>query len=115
LWFVWHDGAVFVNSLSRSRRARDLAAGSPVALCVDLGDSYGELRGAVLSGRLEDAGGDPRLDSARALFAGKYFGGADLPPLRSHVWLVLRPKRVVSWDFRKIPPGKDRRLEATRG
>src|SRR5688500_14148804 len=27
LWFVWHDGAMYLNSLKRSRRSRDLAHG----------------------------------------------------------------------------------------
>jgi hypothetical protein len=32
--------------------------------------------------------------------------------LKSHQWLRLRPDRVASWDFRKIPSGRDRRLDA---
>ena len=48
LWFVWRDGAIWVNSLRRSKRSHDLADGSAVALCVDTGVRYEELRGAVL-------------------------------------------------------------------
>lgn len=114
MWFVWHAGEVWVNNLRRSRRSRDVAAGSPVAVCVDDGDAYAELRGAVLYGRFRDATGDDRLPAVRAAFAGKYWGGAEVPDRRSHVWLRLAPERVASWDFRKIPSGRDRRLEATR-
>ena len=116
LWFVWHDGAMWVNNLRKSRRSKDLAAGSRAALCVDEGEEYQELRGAVLYGTFEEAESvkNAPLAGVRAAFARKYWGGADVPELRSHVWLRLVPEKIVSWDFRKIPQGRDRRLEAAR-
>ncbi len=111
LWFVWHGGAVWINSLKRSRRTYDVAAGSAVALCVDTGAAYEELRGAVLYGRLVPATGVTDLDRVKAAFARKYWGLDEIPDLKSHAWLLLRPDRVVSWDFRKIPSGRDKRLE----
>ena len=114
LWFVWQDGAVWINNLRRSKRSRDVEAGSPVALCVDTGILYGELRGAVLYGRFTEATDHPDLQAARRAFAGKYWGGHEVPDIRSHVWLRLEPDRIASWDFRKIPAGKDRRLEDAR-
>jgi nitroimidazol reductase NimA-like FMN-containing flavoprotein (pyridoxamine 5'-phosphate oxidase superfamily) len=114
LWFVWLDGEIFVNNLRRSKRSHDLARGSRVALCIDDGVAYAELRGAVFYGRFVEAGSDERLADVRRRFAEKYWGGADVPDLRSHVWLRLDREKVVSWDFRKIPSGADRRLEAGR-
>jgi nitroimidazol reductase NimA-like FMN-containing flavoprotein (pyridoxamine 5'-phosphate oxidase superfamily) len=113
MWFVWHDGALWLSSLRRSRRTRDLAAGSPVAACVDAGLDYGELRGAVLYGRPEEATGDERLAAIREAFARKYWGGTWMPEVRSHVWLRMVPDRIVSWDFRKIPVGRDPRLRSS--
>lgn len=109
LWYVWEGGAMYFNSLKRSRRAR--ARGSRVAACVDGGEAYGELRGAVLYGVLEDAGD---LQHIRQKFGDKYFNGVEIPMTKSHEWLVLRPDKTVSWDFKKIPTGRDRRLEAQR-
>lgn len=114
LWFVWHGGAIWVNNLRRSRRTRDIAAGSKAALCVDTGVQYGELRGAVLYGRFEEATGDPGIGEARRAFAQKYWGGNEVPDIKSHVWIKMVPERVVSWDFRKIPAGRDKRLEQAR-
>lgn len=114
LWFVWHDGAIWVNNLRRSRRSRDIAAGSRAALCIDTGVQYGELRGAVLYGTFDDATEHPGVAGARAAFAEKYWGGHEVPDIRSHVWIRLGPDRIVSWDFRKIPAGRDRRLEEAR-
>jgi nitroimidazol reductase NimA-like FMN-containing flavoprotein (pyridoxamine 5'-phosphate oxidase superfamily) len=115
LWFVWHEGAMYLNSLNRSRRGRDITHGSRVAACVDAGDTYGELHGAVLYGSLkpvEDAAVGTRV---RKLFGDKYWDGRDIREARSHTWYVLEPEEIVSWDFKKIPQGRDRRLEAKEG
>jgi nitroimidazol reductase NimA-like FMN-containing flavoprotein (pyridoxamine 5'-phosphate oxidase superfamily) len=114
LWFVWHEGAVWINNLRKSRRSRDVSHGSPVALCVDTGHEYGELRGAVLYGRFDVAPGDATMPEIRRAFGRKYWGDVEIPDVKSHVWLRLIPEKVVSWDFRKIPPQRDRRVEATR-
>jgi hypothetical protein len=112
LWFVWHEGALYINSLKRSRRTRDIERGSRVSACVDAGESYAELHGAVLYGRFAEAGDVPHI---RKLFGEKYWGGIDIPVTKSHSWLVMRPDKIVSWDFKKIPTGRDRRLQATEG
>jgi general stress protein 26 len=111
LWFVWHDGSMYFNSLKRSRRAHDVERGSRVSACVDAGHEYAELRGAILYGVIEDAGDVPDI---RQMFGDKYWGGIEIPEVKSHRWLVLRPDKIVSWDFKKIPTGRDRRLEAQR-
>ena len=112
LWFVWRDGVVWINNLRRSRRSRDLQNGSNVALCVDTGVDYGELRGVVIYGRFRPAGDEPALPEVKTAFAEKYWGRSAIPDLKSHEWLLLRPERIASWDFRKIPSGRDRRLDA---
>lgn len=110
LWFVWHDKALWISSLKKSRRTRDLEAGSQVAVCVDTGIEYSELKGCVLYGSFEPAPEGSDFEEARKLFADEYFGGLDLGTLRSHKWLRLRPDRIASWDFAKIPPKADPRL-----
>lgn len=116
LWFVWFDGVIWINNLKRSRRTRDVRAGSPVALCVDGGLEYQELRGAVAYGHftLVDPA-DPRIEQVRHLFYDKYWGGNPVPDTKSHEWLHLTPERLATWDFRKIGAGRDPRLDATGG
>ena len=111
LWFLWREGAIWLTSLRRSKRQADLKAGSKVALCVDTGKDYSELRGAVLYGTPVEADADPGLPEARKAFAQKNWGIDDLPDIKSHVWLKVVPDRIVSWDFRKIPASKDPRLK----
>jgi nitroimidazol reductase NimA-like FMN-containing flavoprotein (pyridoxamine 5'-phosphate oxidase superfamily) len=115
LWFVWHDGAIWINNLRKARRTRDMAAGSKVALCIDTGHDYFELHGAVLYGTAQEVSpDDPALPVIRKAFGDKYFGGIDIPDVKSHQWLRMVPDEIVSWDFRKIPAGRDGRAELSK-
>lgn len=111
MWFVWHDGAIWLNSLIRSKRTKDLASGSPVALCVDAGHDYFELRGAVLYGTPEEVTEETVTTKARRLFGRKYWNIDEIPVTKSHTWLRVKPDKIVSWDFKKIPANKDPRLK----
>jgi len=108
LWFVWQDGALWLTSLSRSQRWIDLQNDPRIAVVVDAGEDYGELRGVELRGRVEVVGEVPRtgepvseLDGPEQAFADKYSGGTIVRDGR-HAWLRLVPEKVTSWDFRKI-------------
>src|SRR5687767_13009348 len=79
LWFVWHDGAIWLNSLTKSRRHTHLRSGRPVGLVVDDGQRYDELRGVRMSGRPAVADADDAAPVVR-LFARKYFGIPDGEP-----------------------------------
>ncbi|MFI1972413.1 pyridoxamine 5-phosphate oxidase [Streptomyces cinnamoneus] len=114
LWFAWDGRALWLYSLTRSRRWADLRHDPRLAVVVDDGLAYGELRGAELSGAVAFVGEVPRtgepcpeLAAPERLFAAKYFGAGDLPHDGRHAWLRLVPESVVSWDFRKLalPPG----------
>ncbi|MEU5213704.1 pyridoxamine 5'-phosphate oxidase family protein [Streptomyces sp. NPDC020742] len=110
LWFAWDGTALWLYSLTRSKRWAQLRKDPRLAVLVDDGDAYGELRGVELTGRAEFVGEAPRtgepcpeLDAPERLFAQKHFGAAALPHDGRHAWLRLLPDTVVSWDFRKIP------------
>ncbi|MCQ4084869.1 pyridoxamine 5'-phosphate oxidase family protein [Streptomyces sp. RB6PN25] len=109
LWYVWDGSALWLYSLVRSLRWADLHRDPRVAVVVDDGVDYGELRGAELSGPVEFVGEAPRtgepcpeLDAPERLFAAKNFGLEAMPHDGRHAWLRLVPERIVSWDFRKI-------------
>lgn len=110
LWFVWVDGKLWLHSLSRSQRWKDIERDPRIAVVVDLGERYDELRGVELRGRAESVGEVPRtgieenaeLDAVERAFAAKYLGGNDFGYDGRHAWLRLAPERVYSWDFRKL-------------
>lgn len=108
LWFGWSGGALWLFSITRSKRWRDLERDPRVSVVVDAGTEYTELRGVELSGRAEQVGEvprgdgpDPALAEIERVFAGKYMGGTFYADGR-HAWLRIVPDRIVSWDFRKL-------------
>ncbi|MFE9685505.1 pyridoxamine 5'-phosphate oxidase family protein [Streptomyces sp. NPDC006285] len=109
LWFAWDGKSLWLYSITRSKRWADLRRDPRVAVVVDTGEEYGELRGVELSGSVEVVGEVPRtgepcpeLDAVERLFARKNFGIEELPHDGRHAWLRLTPEATASWDFRKL-------------
>ena len=109
LWFVWDGASLWLYSLTDSKRWNDVACDPRVAVLVDAGVAYDELRGVELRGRAEAVGEIPRtatpdtaLEQAERLFAQKYLGGGEMIHDGKHAWLRCTPDYVRSWDFRKL-------------
>ncbi|CUM42757.1 pyridoxamine 5'-phosphate oxidase family protein [Streptomyces gardneri] len=109
LWFAWDGRALWLYSLTRSRRWSEMRADPRIAVVVDDGEEYGELRGVELSGTVEFVGEAPRtgepfpaLEAPEQLFAAKNFGLDVMPHDGRHAWARLTPDAIASWDFRKI-------------
>lgn len=111
LWFVWLDGSLYMNSTLGNPTVLNMLATGKASAVVDDGVAYDELRGVVLTGRVERADDDPRIPEVDRLWSAKYLGGSPTPYGRwkNRLWLRLHPDRVASWDFRKIPEAKARR------
>ena len=108
LWYAWHGGALWLTSVVRSQRWTDLQRDPRVAVVVDAGTSYDELRGVELRGQVEVVGEVPRtgepvpeLEGPEQLMADRYMGGTFVHDGR-HAWLRMVPDKIASWDFRKL-------------
>jgi hypothetical protein len=109
LWFAWDGRSLWLYSVTRSRRWADLRRDQRIAVVIDTGEEYGELRGVELSGTAEFVGESPRtgepcpeLDVPERLFARKLFGLDEMPHDGRHAWIRLTPDAIASWDFRKL-------------
>ncbi|MCE5289376.1 MAG: pyridoxamine 5'-phosphate oxidase family protein [Nocardiaceae bacterium] len=109
LWFLWDGVALWLYSLTGSQRWADVVRSPAIAVVIDDGHDYLELRGVEITGEAEVVGEAPRvgedvpeLVNVESSFAGKYFGIDELPYDRKHGWLRVQPTSIRSWDFRKI-------------
>jgi len=112
VWFVWDSAALWVYSLTRSQRWTDIARDPRVAAVIDAGEQYAELRGVEIEGDAAVVGPVPRTGAAEPaaaglatpeqLMAAKYHHGGELTHDGRHAWLRITPRKVMSWDFRKL-------------
>ncbi|MFI5687020.1 pyridoxamine 5'-phosphate oxidase family protein [Streptomyces sp. NPDC051636] len=109
LWYAWDGVSLWLYSVVRSKRWADLTRDPRVAIVVDSGEEYDQLRGVELTGTVEFVGEVPRtgelcaeLDTAETLFTRKNFGLDEMPHDGRHAWARLTPEKIVSWDFRKL-------------
>jgi hypothetical protein len=111
LWFGWDGSYLWLYSIVKSQRWTDLMRDPRIGVVVDAGVEYLELRGVEITGTVEvigDAprtgGADERLAAIEAVFGAKYMGGQMFHDGR-HAWLRVQPKKIASWDFRKMAGG----------
>ncbi|WP_042431579.1 pyridoxamine 5'-phosphate oxidase family protein [Streptacidiphilus anmyonensis] len=110
LWFAWDGSALWLYSVVRSRRWAELQADPRVAVVVDAGEEYGELRGVEATGSAEPVGEAPRtgaepvpeLETVEKAFALKYGFGERMFHDGRHAWLRIRPETLTTWDFRRL-------------
>lgn len=110
LWFVWRDGAMFLNSTLGNITVENMLASGVATGVVDSGEAYDELKGVTLTADAERLGDAAPQEVERA-WSDKYLGGGELPyrRWRNRCWFRLRPRSVASWDFGKIPEARARR------
>ncbi|MGH3283527.1 MAG: pyridoxamine 5'-phosphate oxidase family protein [Streptosporangiaceae bacterium] len=110
VWFVWDGQAIWVYSLTRSQRWANVSRDPRVAVVIDDGHHYHELRGVEIEGQAVITGPVPRtgqesqseLAEPECLMAAKYFGASEMTHDGRHAWLRVTPLKMVSWDFRKL-------------
>jgi hypothetical protein len=108
LWFVWDGRALWLTSIVQSQRWTDLQRDNRVGVIIDTGADFMELRGVEVRGVAEAVGEVPRtgepvpeLEAPERLFADKY-AGDHMHHDGRHAWLRVTPRKIVSWDFRKM-------------
>ncbi|WP_231743354.1 pyridoxamine 5'-phosphate oxidase family protein [Mycobacterium sp. GA-2829] len=113
LWFAWDGAAVWLYSIVDSQRWTDLTRDGRVALVVDDGEQYGELRGVEMVGVEVAVGEVPRgatpsaeLATPERLFSEKYFGAEDFVSDGLHV-VAGQPASPAQLGFTEAPRPAD--------
>lgn len=112
LWYLWDGTHLWLYSIVKSQRWADLARDPRIGITVDTGVDYLELRGVEITGTVEVVGDIPRtgepddaLTAVEFAFGNKYMdssGGGNMFHDGRHGWLRVTPKKISSWDFRKL-------------
>jgi PPOX class probable F420-dependent enzyme len=101
------DGAFWMTSYGKAQKVVNIRRDPRVALMVELGESYGELRGVMVRGHctiLEEP------EEVRAAFAGMAAARPTRQPrpagaaasVAKRVVLKVTPEKMTSWDHRKL-------------
>jgi hypothetical protein len=108
LWFGWDGSYLWLYSITRAQRWADLMRDPRIGITVDAGHDYLELHGVEITGTVEVVGDVPRtggpseeLAGIERIFGAKYMAG-DMFHDGAHAWLRVTPKKIASWDFRKL-------------
>lgn len=104
--FFVRDGAFYMTSYGKAQKVVNIRRNPKVAVMVETGNSYAELRGVMVRGHCEIIEG---LEAVKAAFAGMAeargaragaSGAAASAPKR--VVLKIVPEKVISWDHTKL-------------
>ena len=101
------DGAFYMTSYAKAQKVVNIRRNPKVALMIESGNAYAELRGVTVRGYCEIIEG---ADAVRAAFADmaeargatpwRPSGSSDSAPKR--VVLKIIPGKIASWDHRKL-------------
>jgi PPOX class probable F420-dependent enzyme len=101
------DGAFYMTSYGKAQKVVNVRRNPKVALMMETGDDYAELRGVMIRGRCEILESE---DAVRAAFEGRAEAQANPAPVQpgarasapKRVVLKIVPEKVISWDHRKL-------------
>lgn len=101
------EGAFYMTSYGKAQKVVNVRRNPKVALMMDAGDAYAELRGVMIRGHCEILD-DPA--AVKAAFASRAEAQSNPSPVQpgavasasKRVVLRIIPQKVVSWDHRKL-------------
>jgi PPOX class probable F420-dependent enzyme len=100
-----HDGIYYMTSYAKAQKVLNIRRDPKVALMIEAGGSYAELKGVMVRGNCEVIEGADAVRDAWAIIA-----GVDNQPRRretndsapKRVVLKVTPEKIYSWDHTKL-------------
>jgi PPOX class probable F420-dependent enzyme len=111
MWYGLLDGKVYFETKAKSQKVANLRRNPKVSCSVESGESYDQLRGVAIEGTaviIDDTSSDEYWAAAVSVF--ERYQGAYTERLRpavesmmnKRVVVRVEPRRVRSWDHRKL-------------
>ena len=105
--FIMHDGAFYMTSYGKAQKVVNIRRNPKIAIMVEAGTAYAELRGVMARGLceiIEDVEAVHQVFAWSAEARGESYsrpaGASSSAPKR--VVLKLVPQNIVSWDHSKL-------------
>jgi PPOX class probable F420-dependent enzyme len=112
LWYVLRDGEIWVWTYAKSQKVRNLERDPRATLLVETGVEYGDLRGVMIEAEAELIRDTDRIVEFGKELTIRYSEGIDsvegdaaaalVAQAPKRVAIHFRPRRVASWDHRKL-------------
>jgi PPOX class probable F420-dependent enzyme len=110
LWYVVRDGEVWTWTYAKSQKVRNLERDPRATLQIEAGEEYQELRGVMIEAHTEIRRDPELIVEFGAELMQRYGAGATGPDFMQavraqaakRVALQFVPRRVASWDHRKL-------------
>lgn len=110
LWFAIVDGAIVFETFTKSQKIVNLRRDPRIAVLVEDGTTYDQLRGVSINGRAELVDDPARVEKFAEAVVRKNNPEvpADMVPqaakamARKRTVVVVKPERIASWDHRKL-------------
>jgi PPOX class probable F420-dependent enzyme len=104
--FAHVDGAIVMTSYGKAQKVLNIRRDPRVAVMIETGKNYAELRGIMMRGRCEIVEGGEAVHAAfRAMAEARgeaYAPRASGSSAPKRVVLKIVPEKVISWDHRKL-------------
>ena len=105
--FVMRDGAVYMTSYGKAQKVVNIRRDPKVAMMVETGSAYAELKGVMVRGLCEIIEGEDAVHQvwawsaeARGETYSRPAGASSSAPKR--VVLKIVPRKTISWDHSKL-------------
>jgi PPOX class probable F420-dependent enzyme len=110
MWFVVREGEVWMWTYRTSQKVRNLERDQRATLLVEAGQTYDQLRGVMIEAEAEVIDDFDAVQDLGRELGGRYAPGAEGPEAEAalarqagkRVAIRFHPRRVVSWDHRKL-------------
>jgi len=110
LWFAVVDGAIIFETFTKSQKIVNLKRDPRIAVLVEDGTSYDQLRGVSINGRAELVDDPAAVERYAEAVVAK--NNPEVPPemraqaakalAQKRTVVIVRPERIASWDHRKL-------------
>ena len=110
LWFAVVDGAIVFETFTKSQKIVNLKRDPRIAVLVEDGTTYDQLRGVSINARAELVDEPAEVERYAAHIVRK--NNPEVPPemvpqaakmmAQKRTVVVIRPERIASWDHRKL-------------